>query len=108
MDTRESTAELTAIGGMHSLSFKLPNHRPYCLEVIDLLRGLVIVIMALDHVRDFLLFGREQDPMANPTITAGLFATRGIRSSAPERLPRLLCSGRSFCFGLFRGFADDA
>ena len=43
-----------------------------------MVRGLVIVIMALDHVRDFFLFGAEQDPMANPDITAGLFATRWI------------------------------
>jgi uncharacterized membrane protein len=55
-----------------------PNQRAYRLEAIDILRGLVIVIMALDHVRDHFLLGTEQDPMANPNITAGLFATRWI------------------------------
>jgi len=60
------------------VSIKLPNHRAYRLEAIDLLRGLVIVIMAIDHVRDFFLLGAEQDPMGNPNITAGLFATRWI------------------------------
>ena len=36
------------------------------------------MIMAIDHVRDYFLAGAEQDPMANPNITAGLFATRWI------------------------------
>jgi uncharacterized membrane protein len=52
--------------------------RAYRLSSIDLLRGLVIVIMALDHVRDFFMVAAEQDPMANPNVTAGLFATRWI------------------------------
>src|SRR4051794_14817687 len=60
------------------VSIQLPNHRAYRLEAIDILRGLVILIMAIDHVRDFFLMGTEQDPMANPNITLGLFATRWI------------------------------
>jgi uncharacterized membrane protein len=71
-------ASLNAVAAAPGLSIKLPNHRAYRLEAIDMLRGLVIVIMAIDHVRDFFLFGTEQDPMANPNITAGLFATRWI------------------------------
>src|SRR5258708_9691342 len=54
------------------------SNRAYRLTAIDILRGLVIVIMAIDHVRDYFLAGAEQDPMANPNITAGLFATRWI------------------------------
>ena len=54
------------------------SNRGYRLTAIDVLRGLVIVIMAIDHVRDYFLAGAEQDPMANPNITAGLFATRWI------------------------------
>src|SRR6185369_17100587 len=54
------------------------SNRAYRLEGIDMLRGLVILVMAIDHVRDFFLAGTEQDPMANPNITAGLFATRWI------------------------------
>ena len=34
--------------------------------------------MAIDHVRDFFMVAAEQDPMANPTVTVGLFATRWI------------------------------
>jgi uncharacterized membrane protein len=43
-----------------------------------MLRGLVIVVMAIDHVRDYFNFGGERDPMANPTIGAALFFTRWI------------------------------
>jgi uncharacterized membrane protein len=43
-----------------------------------MLRGLVIVIMALDHVRDFFLAGAQQDPMTDPNVTVAVFATRWI------------------------------
>ena len=52
--------------------------RAYRLSSLDMLRGLVIVIMALDHVRDFFHFGAQQDPMADPDIGAALFFTRWI------------------------------
>jgi len=52
--------------------------RAYRLTSIDMLRGLVIVIMAIDHVRDYFNFGGEADPMANPAIGAALFFTRWI------------------------------
>jgi uncharacterized membrane protein len=52
--------------------------RSYRLESIDMLRGLVIVIMAIDHVRDFFNIGGEADPMANLNVGAALFFTRWI------------------------------
>jgi uncharacterized membrane protein len=52
--------------------------RAYRLSAIDMIRGLVIVIMAIDHVRDNLLFGALQDPTTDPNVTAGVFATRWI------------------------------
>ncbi|AMY07270.1 putative membrane protein [Luteitalea pratensis] len=52
--------------------------RDYRLSSIDMLRGLVIVIMAIDHVRDFFMVAAEVDPMANPDIGAALFFTRWI------------------------------
>ena len=52
--------------------------RAYRLASIDMLRGLVIVIMAIDHVRDYFMVGGEVDPMANPDIGAALFFTRWI------------------------------
>lgn len=54
------------------------DRRAYRLSSIDVLRGLVIVIMALDHVRDFAMAGTELDPMANPNIGVAVFFTRWI------------------------------
>src|SRR3954467_14069836 len=54
------------------------NGRAYRVANIDMLRGLVIVIMALDHVRDYFNVGGAQDPMADPGISAALFFTRWI------------------------------
>jgi uncharacterized membrane protein len=45
---------------------------------LDMLRGLVIVVMALDHVRDFVMTAAVQDPTAEPTTGSMLFATRWI------------------------------
>src|SRR5688500_9012410 len=45
---------------------------------LDLLRGLVIVVMALDHVRDFVMTAAVQDPTADPNTGPLLFATRWI------------------------------
>ncbi len=55
-----------------------PDQRAYRLTSLDMLRGLVIVIMALDHVRDFFLAGALQDPMTDPNVTVSMFATRWI------------------------------
>src|SRR5258706_2325898 len=54
------------------------DQRAYRLTSIDMVRGLVIVLMAIDHVRDFLMVAAEQDPMPNPNVTLGLFVTRWI------------------------------
>lgn len=52
--------------------------RSYRLTSIDMLRGLVIVIMAIDHVRDFFMDSNMQDPMAQPDVPIGLYLTRWI------------------------------
>jgi uncharacterized membrane protein len=52
--------------------------RSYRLTSIDFLRGLVIVIMAIDHVRDFFLADNMQDPMNQPDVSAALYLTRWI------------------------------
>src|SRR5678815_4387426 len=54
------------------------DRRAYRLGSIDVLRGLVIVIMALDHVRDNFLAGATQDPMADPNVSVAVFFTRWI------------------------------
>src|SRR5262245_20794243 len=60
------------------LTASLADQRAYRLSSIDMVRGLVIVVMAIDHVRDFLMVAAEQDPMTNPNVSLGLFATRWI------------------------------
>jgi uncharacterized membrane protein len=54
------------------------DQRAYRLTSVDMVRGLVIVIMALDHVRDFFMIAAEQDPMANPNVAPALFLTRWV------------------------------
>ena len=46
------------------------------LESVDVLRGGVMVVMALDHVRDF--FGSAGNPTDPTTTTAALFLTRWV------------------------------
>ena len=52
--------------------------RSYRLSNIDMLRGLVIVIMAIDHVRDFFMLAGVQDPMAQPDIPTSVYLTRWV------------------------------
>jgi uncharacterized membrane protein len=54
------------------------NARAYRVESLDLLRGLVIVLMALDHVRDFMMVAATTDPMTDPNVAPSLFFTRWI------------------------------
>jgi uncharacterized membrane protein len=62
-----------------------PPPRPARLDSIDFLRGLVIVLMALDHVRDFFHFVRGPatdeffvDPVDMSKTTPSLFLTRWV------------------------------
>ena len=49
------------------------------IESIDILRGVVMVIMALDHVRDYFYYGSFfNDPTNLETTTPSLFFTRFI------------------------------
>jgi uncharacterized membrane protein len=52
--------------------------RPYRLTSIDMLRGLVLVIMVLDHARDAFVAGSVQNPMTDPNVSPLLFFTRWI------------------------------
>ena len=55
-----------------------PDRRAYRMTSIDILRGLVIVVMALDHVRDQMMVASVQDPTAVASTGALLFFTRWI------------------------------
>ena len=63
---------------MEDLSRKPYDKRAYRLSAIDMIRGLVIVIMAIDHVRDNFVIGALQDPTTDPNISGAVFATRWI------------------------------
>ncbi|HEX6398538.1 MAG TPA: heparan-alpha-glucosaminide N-acetyltransferase domain-containing protein [Steroidobacteraceae bacterium] len=54
------------------------DQRAYRLSSIDMLRGLVIVIMAIDHTRDFFHSGAAIDPMGDPNVPLVLALTRWI------------------------------
>ena len=46
------------------------------IESVDVLRGIVMILMALDHVRDF--FGTADNPVDPVRASAALFFTRWI------------------------------
>jgi len=68
---RPQTAEGDAVSG------ELTRARPR-LDSIDLLRGAVMVLMALDHVRDFFSNAYAIDPVDLAKTNAALFLTRWI------------------------------
>ena len=56
----------------------MTDQRAYRLTSIDMLRGLVIIIMALDHMRDFFMAGAVDDPLSDPDVSVALAFTRWI------------------------------
>ncbi len=72
--------ETSPVVGDRHPAIKLPFARPR-LDAIDQLRGLVMVIMALDHVRDYFSYEfitLRQDPTDLSTTTTAMFFTRWI------------------------------
>jgi uncharacterized membrane protein len=63
---------------MTTVTVAPPAQRTYRLEAIDMLRGVVVVIMALDHVRDFFVINAPLDPLSDPNVSAAMFFTRWI------------------------------
>src|SRR5262245_34524646 len=78
MSAVESTVVRTPISSAEATAVPAPDRRAYRMSSLDLLRGLVIVVMALDHVRDSFMLGSVQDPTADPNTGPLLFATRWI------------------------------
>jgi uncharacterized membrane protein len=54
------------------------DQRAYRLTSIDMLRGLVIIIMAIDHTRDFFSVQMSIDPLGDPNVSLPLALTRWI------------------------------
>ena len=69
---------LVAVDAPATDAVRSADRRKYRLTSIDIVRGLVIIIMALDHVRDNMMIASVQDPTADPTVSPLLFATRWI------------------------------
>jgi len=69
---------LAAIDAAATDAVQPTDRRQYRMTSIDIVRGLVIVIMALDHVRDNMMIASVQDPTSDPTVSPLLFATRWI------------------------------
>jgi uncharacterized membrane protein len=78
MSSIHPTAARPPIGSTEAIAASVSDRRAYRMSSLDMLRGLVIVVMALDHARDFFMVAAVQDPTADPTTGPLLFATRWI------------------------------
>src|SRR5438105_3739941 len=80
MSSSQSTAasQSQPISSSEADAAFISDRRAYRMSSLDILRGLVIVVMALDHVRDYVMISSVQDPTADPTTGPLLFATRWI------------------------------
>lgn len=55
----------------------MPSSPSYRVQSVDILRGLIMVVMALDHTRDFFhITGVSADPLDTATTTTWLYFTR--------------------------------
>src|SRR5262249_35308673 len=76
--TMNAVAEIEVPEHVAGARDAVPDRRAYRMASIDILRGLVIVVMALDHVRDFIMIGSTQDPTSDPKAGVLLFMTRWV------------------------------
>ena len=78
MSSIHSAVVSTPLSSTAATAAPTSDRRAYRMSSLDLLRGLVIVVMALDHARDYFMIASVQDPTADPTTGPLLFATRWI------------------------------
>jgi uncharacterized membrane protein len=78
MNSPHSTLATPPIRSTQATAIPAADQRAYRMSSLDILRGLVIVVMALDHVRDFVMTAAVQDPTTAPATSPLLFATRWI------------------------------
>lgn len=63
---------------MTDISTQTVNVRSYRLTNIDMMRGLVIIIMAIDHVRDYFNYAGGGVSISDPAVDAAFYVTRWI------------------------------
>ena len=78
MSSIPSTAATASLSSTAATAAPAADRRAYRMSSLDLLRGFVIVAMALDHVRDLVMTAAAQDPTTDPNTGPLLFATRWI------------------------------
>ena len=78
MSSIQPTVASLPISSTEAHTAAISDRRAYRMSSLDILRGLVIVVMALDHVRDYVMIASVQDPTADPSTGPLLFATRWI------------------------------
>src|SRR5262245_42165655 len=78
MNSLNPAIAISSIGLAEAHTAPVSDRRAYRLSSLDILRGLAIVLMALDHVRDFVMVAAVQDPTSDPNASPLLFATRWV------------------------------
>ena len=84
MSSIHSTVASLPIGSAEATAAPASDRRAYRMSSLDILRGLVIVVMALDHVRDFVMTAAVQDPTADPTRAHCYLPPGGSLTFAPR------------------------
>src|SRR5438270_12985156 len=74
---------MSAVVADAAVDVPVSDQRAYRMMSIDILRGLVIIVMALDHVRDYVMAGAIPDPLSDPSTGPLTIETRSLTPFFP-------------------------